>query len=175
MRSGLIEWPNQPDFLWPIFCMICEPRIVFMCFKKYLFRDFPGGPLAKALCCHCGEGLGVVGVWVPFLVRELRSHMSHDMANTLKKKTKSNKQKCNYCHRPVLLLLYFPSSDIFPSRCFSVTPTDFANLNQELCLPVHHSAGIVIKYTMYFLSSLSCLPLDSDFLHGGITPPNCCE
>ena len=48
------------DFLWPIFCMICERRIVFMFLKKYLFRDFPGGPVVKAVCCHCGEGVGFV-------------------------------------------------------------------------------------------------------------------
>ena len=43
-----------------------------MFLKKYLFRDFPGGPVVKAVCCHCGEGVGG-GVCVPFLVRELRS------------------------------------------------------------------------------------------------------
>ena len=88
----------------------------------------------------------------------------------IKNEKHSKQTKRNYCHRPLLLLLYFPSSEIFPSRCFSVTPTDFANLYQELQTLVHHSADIVSKYTMYFLSSLSCLPLNSDFLRGGITP-----
>ena len=31
-----------------------------MFLKKYLFRDFPGGPVVKAVCCHCGEGVGFV-------------------------------------------------------------------------------------------------------------------
>ena len=40
-------------------------QLMFDHFLKLIYWDFPGGPVAKTLCSHCG------GPWVPTVVREL--------------------------------------------------------------------------------------------------------
>ena len=46
-------------------------------FKSHCWRDSPGGPVVKTLHLHC------LGVWVQFLIRDLRSHMPHSVAKKI--------------------------------------------------------------------------------------------
>lgn len=57
---------------------------------KHLMGDFPGGSVVDSL-------LPMQRAWVLSLIRELRSHMAHGMAQKKKKKEKSQKASNVLC------------------------------------------------------------------------------